>query len=111
ERAYRGDRPPIDLHQRTVILIDDGAATGASMLAAVRAARKLGARKVVVGLPVSSREAYRNLRKEADDVVCVNLPPSFAAVGYWYEDFGQTADEEVTSLLERAAKAPQADSG
>lgn len=107
EHAYRGARAPLNLQQRTVILVDDGAATGASMRAAVRAARQLGARKVVVALPVSAREALALLREEADDVVCVNAPPAFAAVGFWYQNFNQTSDDEVRALLgQAAASAP-----
>jgi putative phosphoribosyl transferase len=85
-----------------VILVDDGAATGASMRAAVRAARKLEAKKIVVALPVAATETYHMLRKEADEVICISTPISFYAVGQWYEDFTQTTDEEVTNLLARA---------
>ena len=102
ERAYRGGRPPLVATNRVVILVDDGAATGASMLAAVRAASRIGAAKVVVALPVASNDAYRSLRNEADEVVCVRIPSSFYAVGQWYEEFAQTTDMEVTELLARA---------
>ncbi len=102
ERAYRGALPPLAAKDQTVILVDDGAATGASMRAAVRAARKLKARKVVVALPVASTEARDLLRKEADEVICVSTPLAFYAVGQWYEEFPQTTDEEVTELLTRA---------
>jgi putative phosphoribosyl transferase len=102
ERRYRAHREALRLSGRTVILVDDGAATGASMLAAVRAVRALGAREIVAALPVASREAYRALAREADRIVCVELPPSFMAVGSWYEEFPQTSDEEVRDLLERS---------
>jgi putative phosphoribosyl transferase len=102
ERRYRAHLDPLRLSGRTVILIDDGAATGASMLAAVRAVRALGACEIVVALPVASREAYRALAREADRIVCVELPFSFLAVGSWYEEFPQTSDEEVRDLLERS---------
>jgi predicted phosphoribosyltransferase len=85
-----------------LLLVDDGAATGSSMLAAVRAARKLGADRVVVALPVASTEAHKKLREEADEVVCVSTPIYFYAVGQWYQESAQTTDDEVTELLARA---------
>jgi putative phosphoribosyl transferase len=99
ELLYRGTSSPPTVRNRRVILVDDGIATGASMLAAVRAVRKLGARKVIVAAPVASRDAERRLRDEADDVVCIGVPDEFAAVGQWYVDFQQTTDGEVTQLL------------
>lgn len=102
ERAYRGGRPPLTAKGRTVILVDDGAATGATMRAAVRAARKLEARRVVVALPVASTEAHQMLRREADEVICIGTPIGFYAVGQWYAEFAQTTDDEVTDLLARA---------
>jgi len=110
EKLYRGDRAPLRLENQTVILVDDGAATGASMLAAIRAARQLDAHKVVVALPVLSVDAYRKLTAEADDLVCVSVPPAFIAVGEWYQQFEQTGDEEVTDLLARAAAHAQGSS-
>jgi len=104
ERVYRGGRPPITVKGQTVILVDDGAATGATMLAAVRAARKLEAKKVVVALPVASTSAYEMLSREADEVICISVPPGFYAVGQWYIDFAQTTDEEVQDLLARAGR-------
>jgi putative phosphoribosyl transferase len=101
EIAYRGRHLPLTLKDRVVILVDDGAATGSSMLAAVRAARNLEARKVVVAVPVASAHARRTLAKEADEVICVGTPLSFYAVGQWYEEFTQTTDEEVADLLAR----------
>lgn len=103
ERAYRNDRPAPVIEGRTVILADDGAATGSSMVAAVRAARQLGAREIVVALPVSSGSACEKLRELADRVVCILVPDSFFAVGQWYQRFPQTSDEEVRSLLALAA--------
>jgi predicted phosphoribosyltransferase len=102
ERAYRGGRPPLDARGRTVILADDGAATGATMRAAVHATRKLEAKKIVVALPVASTDAYQMLRREADEVICISTPFTFYAVGQWYEEFTQTTDREVTGLLARA---------
>jgi putative phosphoribosyl transferase len=105
EHAYRGDRPFPDLRNRTVILIDDGLATGASMQAAVLAARTQGARSVVVAVPVAAEQTCRALARVADRVVCAATPEPFYAVGMWYEDFSQTDDREVRALLERAARA------
>ncbi|HEY0943601.1 MAG TPA: phosphoribosyltransferase [Steroidobacter sp.] len=102
ERAFRGGHSPLIANDRTVLLVDDGAATGATMRAAVRAARSLNAKKVVVALPVASVDAYELLRDEADEVVCLAAPLGFYAVGQWYEEFTQTTDEEVTDLLARA---------
>ena len=99
ELAYRAGRPSLAISNRIVILVDDGAATGSSMLAAVRAARKMGAGKIVVALPVASMDACDMLRDEADEIVCLSTPPSFAAVGSWYMDFSQTTDSEVIDLL------------
>lgn len=103
ERLYRAGRPAWSLKKRIVILVDDGAATGASMLAAVRALRQLEADRIVVALPVASSEACAILAREADELVCLEQPSLFYSVGEWYADFSQTTDEEVTDLLERAA--------
>jgi putative phosphoribosyl transferase len=102
ENVYRNGHLPLQIADRTVILVDDGAATGATMLAAVRAARKQGAKHVIVALPVASDEAMRALVNEADEVHCLLTPPSFRAVGEWYERFEQTTDTEVSSLLSQA---------
>ena len=102
ERDYRGDRPPLAMRGRTGILVDDGLATGATMEAAVRSLRALGARRVVVAVPVASAEAKERIAEVADEVVCLATPMSFSAVGQWYADFGQTEDAEVRELLARA---------
>jgi predicted phosphoribosyltransferase len=99
EAAYRGGREPIQPAGKTVILVDDGIATGASMLAAVRAIRMAGPAKIVVAVPVAPPTAYRQLADAADDVVCVEVPASFMAVGEYYRDFSQTSDDEVRELL------------
>lgn len=99
ERAYRGDRPPVELAGRTVILVDDGIATGASMLAAVRAVRSAGPARIVVAVPVGPTSACRNIGREADDVVCATMPPGFEAVGQVFADFHQVTDDEVRELL------------
>jgi len=102
EREYRGDRPAFDVKGRTGILVDDGLATGATMEAAVRALRALGASRVVAAVPVASSEARDRIAAEADEVVCLATPDFFSAVGQWYQDFGQTSDGEVRDLLARA---------
>jgi predicted phosphoribosyltransferase len=99
EHAYRGGRPVADLRDRVVILADDGIATGASMLAAVRAVQAAGPKSVVVAVPVGPESTCRELAQEADDVVCVVMPPGFEAVGQIYGDFHQVADDEVRELL------------
>jgi putative phosphoribosyl transferase len=104
EREYRGDRPPAEISGRTVVLVDDGLATGASMRAAVAAARNQGPERIVVAVPVAARETCAALEAEADEVVCALTPDPFYAVGLWYEDFSQTTDEEVRALLARGAR-------
>ena len=99
ERAYRGMRPGPQLRDRVVILVDDGLATGASMTAAVRALRPLGPSRIVVAVPAAPAEACAQLTTLADEVVCLLTPRPFLSVGQWYEEFGQTTDEEVRRLL------------
>ena len=108
ERAYRGDRPPPELAGRTAILVDDGLATGASMLAAIRALRHQQPARIVVAAPVGAPESCAALREEADEVVCAATPEPFHAVGLWYRDFAQTSDEEVRDLLTRGRSAGRA---
>lgn len=102
ERAYRGHRPAVDVQGRTVILIDDGLATGASMRAAAAALRRAGPQRLVVAVPLAAAETCEALRDEVDEVVCAWTPEPFHAVGFWYDDFSQTPDEEVRELLARA---------
>lgn len=104
EHAYRGDRAEADPRGRTVVLVDDGIATGASMLAAVRAVRAAGARSVVVAVPVGPRSARRQLAAEANDVVFATMPVDFDAVGQLYADFHQITDDEVRALLATPAR-------
>lgn len=99
ERAYRGDRPPAMLEGKTAILVDDGIATGSTMLAAVEAARRRNARAVVVAAPVAAPEAVEALRRSADEVIVPFAPEVFFAIGSFYDDFHQVSDEEVTRLL------------
>jgi predicted phosphoribosyltransferase len=96
---FRGDRPAPDLKGHTLILVDDGLATGSTMLAAVRSARAQGAVRVLVATPVASVEAVSLLRKIADDVLAVQVPERLSSVGQWYEDFAQVSDDEVSRLL------------
>jgi predicted phosphoribosyltransferase len=102
ERQYRGDRPFPDLHEKTVILIDDGLATGSTMRAGVEALREEGPARIVVAVPVASPETCEAFRDIADDIICAETPEPFRAVGLWYDDFSQTTDEEVHDLLDRA---------
>lgn len=104
ETLYRGDRPPLALKNRTVILVDDGIATGASMRAAARALRAAGAAWIVVAVPVAPHDAAERFRGIADEFVCVHAPRSFYAVGQFYRRFDQTSDDEVRALLERAER-------
>ena len=104
EEKYRDGRPAPELQGKTVILIDDGLATGATMRAAVKALRKRGAAKIVVAVPVGPPDTCKEFEDEADEVVCASAPEFFQAVGQYYEDFSQTSDEEVRDLLARAAQ-------
>lgn len=99
ERLYRGQRPPLALEGRVLLLVDDGLATGATMHAAVLAVRAARPHRIVVAVPVASREAVQGIGAVADEVVCACMPEHFRAVGQWYRDFGQTSDEEVCRLL------------
>jgi putative phosphoribosyl transferase len=104
ELLYRGNRPSLNVQGRTVILVDDGVATGASLRAAIQAIRKLRPASLVVATPVAPRATYNQLRHELDELVCAELPDPFYGVGQFYEDFSQVGDEEVIALLERAQR-------
>ena len=104
-REYRGDRPLPDVEGKTVILIDDGLATGSTMRAAVAALKSQHPERLVVAVPVAAPETCEALRQEVDDVVCALAPEPFFAVGNWYQDFSQTSDEEVRELLQRASES------
>jgi len=104
QRAYRGDAAFPSLAGRTVIVVDDGLATGSTMRAAVRALRQSHPARVVVAVPVAAPDTAESLRREADEVVCVDTPHFFEAVSLWYERFSQTSDDEVRDLLEAAAQ-------
>jgi predicted phosphoribosyltransferase len=99
ERSYRDDLPPPEVEGKTVIVVDDGVATGSTMAAAVGALRQLGAGRIIVATPTIARSTYNDLRTSADEVVAVIVPEEFYGVGQWYEDFTQTSDEEVQELL------------
>jgi putative phosphoribosyl transferase len=102
ERTYRDNRPAPEVRGRTVILVDDGLATGSTMRAAVAALRQQQPARIVVAVPVGAPETCAELQTEADQVVCARTPVPFQAVGLWYDDFTQTTDQEVHDLLERA---------
>src|SRR5256885_17181078 len=106
ERDYRGDRPAPEVRGRTVILVDDGLATGATMRAAAAALRQQGAAKIIVAVPVGAPSNCYEIRSVADEVVCLQTPRSFMGVGQYYEDFSQTTDEEVRELLAASASKP-----
>lgn len=100
ERAYRSECPPLDVQRKTIILVDDGLATGSSMRAAVMSLKQREPAKLVVAVPIASPSTCQELAGEVDDVVCAATPEPFRAVGEWYADFSQTTDEEVRALLE-----------
>jgi putative phosphoribosyl transferase len=104
-RRYRGDRPPIDLHGRTVIVVDDGIATGSTAKAAVAVVQRRGASRVVLAVPAASNRSLRDLSALADEVVCLESSEAFWAVGEFYDDFTQTTDDEVAAAL-AASPAP-----
>ena len=105
-RAWFGDRPKVDIAGRLVILVDDGIATGATMLAALRATRRRDPARLMLAVPVASHDALLKLRREADEVLCLDTPDDFYAVGQFYDHFPQLRDEEVTALLDAARPQP-----
>jgi putative phosphoribosyl transferase len=102
EHLYRGHRPPLDVHERLVLLVDDGLATGTTMRAAISALRKLGAKRIVAGIPVGASQSCDALRREVDELVCLVEPEDLVAISVWYDQFPQTRDEEVQDLLKKA---------
>jgi putative phosphoribosyl transferase len=108
ERAYRNHRPPPEVRERTVILVDDGIATGSTMRAAVKALRQLKAGSIIAATPTAARTTAEEMRPEVDELVAVMTPADFFGVGQWYEDFSPTTDEEVRNLLERVQPLPTA---
>lgn len=104
DRVYRGSRPPLELGGKTVILVDDGIATGSSMQAAVKALRHLKPAQIVVAVPVAPLSTCHRLRSEVDELVCLHMPEQFYAIGGFYADFSQVSDQEVTELLHRTSQ-------
>jgi len=100
ERLYRGDRSPVEIRDRIVVLVDDGLATGSTMRAAVQAVRMYEPSRIVVAVPVAPKSTCTEFESLADEVVCAHTPEGFSAVGQWYREFKQTADEEVRHLLQ-----------
>ncbi|MES2923244.1 MAG: phosphoribosyltransferase [Verrucomicrobiota bacterium] len=111
EKLYRGDRPFPAIAGRTVMVVDDGIATGATMFAAVELLRQQNAGRIVVAVPVAPPDTVERLRKEADEVIAVAEPEQFGSVGHWYADFSQTGDDEVRELLEVAAESKGSNGG
>ena len=105
-RAYRGNRPSLELKDRTVIVVDDGLATGVTARAAVQSIQLQNPRKVVLAIPVCAAETAESMRGEVDEIVCVQMPDDVRAVGLWYQDFRQLEDDEVVALLEAANRPP-----
>jgi len=111
ERLYRGERPELNVHDRTVILVDDGIATGSTIKAAIAALKKQKAGRIVVAVPVAPTSISEELQEEVDEVVCVSTPEMFFAISVWYDEFPQTSDEEVRELLKKAETKKQAAAG
>lgn len=108
EELYREGRPPLPVRNRTVLLVDDGLATGASMKAAAQALQLQGPKRIIVAVPVAAEQTCDEFRMHVDEVICAYTPQPFLAVGMWYEDFSQTTDQEVQHLLEDAARQTRA---
>lgn len=104
ERLYRSNRPAPKLEGSIVIVVDDGLATGSTMLAAIHALRQARPARMIIAIPVGARESVARLQAEVDEIVCLSIPENFQAVGLWYEDFNQTSDDEVIHLLDEAAR-------
>lgn len=109
ERLYRGDRPPVEVRGRTVILIDDGLATGATVRAGIAALKELEPARLIVAVPTAPKETCESLKNDVDEVICLATPAPFMAVGQSYRHFPQTSDEEVKLILDEAATIKEAD--
>jgi len=101
-KTYRQDRPALNLKNKTVIIVDDGIATGLTMRAAIKSVKEKKAKKVIVAVPVSAQDSLKIIEKEVDQVICLDAPLFFGAVGAFYRDFGQTTDEEVIELMKKS---------
>ncbi|BAY61083.1 phosphoribosyltransferase [Calothrix brevissima NIES-22] len=104
DRVYRGDRPPLNVENRTVILVDDGIATGSTMLAAITLLKQQEPHRIVVAVPVAPPDTCEKLSEKVDEVVCLKMPEQMYAVGVWYEDFSQTTDEEVRYFMSQQSQ-------
>ncbi len=100
-KAYRGEKPPLDLKNKTVLLVDDGIATGLTLLAAIKSVKTKNPKKIIVAVPVGAKDSISTIKKEVDEVVCLYSPTFFGAVGSFYEEFGQTSDEEVINIIQK----------
>lgn len=100
--TYRGDLPPLEIKDKTIILVDDGIATGATMRVAIQSVKLHGAKKIIVAVPVGSSQEVSRLKREVDEVVCLHEPEEFWGIGHFYENFAPVADEEVVELMQRA---------
>lgn len=105
EKTYRGDRPWPDVSDYTVIIVDDGVATGATMKAAADALRSYKPKELIIAIPVAPPDTVEELRSKADDIICLETPHAFGGIGRWYKDFGQTSDDEVRDLLNQFWKS------
>ena len=103
EQLYRGQRPPVDVRNKTVILVDDGLATGSTMRAAIAALRQHRPARIVVAVPAAAPQTCSEIADEVDEIICATTPEPFYAVGQWYQEFSQTTDEEVRDLLARSS--------
>lgn len=101
-KAYRGDRPPLNLVEKTVIIVDDGIATGLTMRAAIKSVKNKDPKKIVVAVPCGAKDSIDQIKQEVDEVVCLHAPIFFGAVGAFYENFEQTTDEEVIELMKKS---------
>lgn len=106
DRVYRGDQTPLDVHDRTVILVDDGIATGATMRAALQVLQQQHPQRLIVAVPVAPKDTLQELHRVVDQVICLRTPEPFYAIGLWYDNFAQTSDEEVCTLLAHAPQPP-----
>ncbi|MGB9950887.1 phosphoribosyltransferase (plasmid) [Haloarcula marismortui] len=100
-KRYRGDRPPLEYSGKTVLIVDDGVATGATTIACIRQIKNAGAERVILAIPVAPPDTIERLQSEADEVICVESPPHFGAVGQFYESFEQVSDERAKAYLDR----------
>jgi putative phosphoribosyl transferase len=100
-KLYRGEKPPLNLKNKTVILVDDGIATGLTILATIKSVKKQKPKEIVVAVPVGAADSIETIKKEVDEVVCLNVPVFFSAVGSFYEEFGQVEDKEVIEIMKR----------